>query len=224
MSESKQTYTGSYCSNCGAKLKGADLVCPSCAKVRGDAQYEGIPRIGAARKGYSDITDDESFSAYRKNTIKILAIALPVIALIVVVVLVITGLSPVVAVVTGIILLLVMLIIAVVTMRKKPSWEGTVLKKTYTRIRRKGADTHKYEIRFRTDDGKNKKQVWRSHSDVYNYLQENDKVRYLGNIGGMNAYEKYDKSGDEFIPCVCCGKMADTRYTYCTMCGARLLK
>ena len=56
-----------YCPNCGTKTGRGVQICPGCAKTIGDSQYDGIPRIGAAGFGYSEITEHESFAAYNKS-------------------------------------------------------------------------------------------------------------------------------------------------------------
>lgn len=224
MDTSFATSTNIYCSHCGAKLTSKDGHCSSCGKFVGEAQYAGIPRIGAGGKGYSEITEHESFVKAGKATRRGVMIILPIIAVVIIVVLIFMGTPPIGAVIAGIATYVLMLIIALINMRKKKSWEGTVEKKLHTKYRRKGADRNDYTIVFKTDDGKKKKQVWYAASPVWGYLHEGDRVRYLGNIGGANAYEKFDKSADESIPCVCCGQLMDPRYTYCTICGALLLK
>ena len=224
MSESFIKPTDIYCSSCGAKLTTKDGHCSSCGKLVGEAQYAGIERIGAAGKGYSENTKHESFARASKATNKGVMIILPIIALVIIVALIVMGVSPIGSIISGVATYILMLILALLNMRKKPSWEGTVEKKTYEKIKRQGADRRTYLIKFKTDDGKTKKQVWHSYSPVWDYLQEGDKVRYVGDIGGVNAFEKYDKSEDESIPCACCGKLMDPRYTYCTICGALLLK
>ncbi len=226
MSQENQTEKKffNYCPSCGAKTGGKAEICPSCGKPVGDFIYDGIPRIGAGGTGYSEITEHESFDAYHKSTKKVIMIALPVIALVVIIALIILGTGPVVAITAGLLLLIVMFIIALVKLRKKPGWEGTVVKKSYTHVKKQGADRHVYTVKFKGEDGKNRSHSWNAHSYVYDYLQEGDRVRYIGNIGGANAFEKYDKSADESIPCACCGHKMDPRYTYCTMCGALLLK
>ena len=224
MSEKNVTSINLYCANCGTKLKGAKDVCPSCGRVIGPEQYAAIPRTGAAGTGYSAITQHPTFDAYRKNTRKWTMIFIPAIFLIVFAVLMILGTGIVVSLLSSLFLLIVMIIDAAVTQRKKPDWQGTVEKKRFTRVRKKGADTYNYELQFRTEDGKRKKQVWHAHSGVFDYLEEGDTVRFLGHLGTPNAFEKFDKSADDVIPCVCCGNLADPRYTYCTACGAILLK
>ncbi len=212
-----------YCPSCGTKTGRGVQICPGCTKTIGDSQYDGIPRIGAAGFGYSEITEHESFAAYNKSKKKIVTIAIPLIVLVLTIILsVIFG--PAVGIVTGLFLLILMVIIALVQLRNKPSWEGTVVKKEHVHIKREGADRNTYTVKFNCADGKNRKQVWHSHSFIYDYLQEGDRVRYLGSISGDNAFEKYDKSQDESIPCACCGLAMDPRYTYCTICGALLLK
>ncbi len=224
MNENSQAVKMVYCPFCGAKLNGADGICTSCGKVIAGEPYAGIPRTGAAGKGYAEVTDHPSYEAYRKRTGKLLFILLPAIAVIITVILIIMGTNPMAAIAGGIILLIVMLLVAIVQGRKKPDWQGTVVSKSHSHYRRKGADHKTWTIRFQTDDGKKISNTWRTYPALYDYLKEGDAVRYLGSIGGPNAYEKYDKSEDDVIPCPCCGLKMDPRYDFCTICGAKLLK
>ena len=70
-----------YCSKCGANIKGAQGICPSCGKTLSEELlYENIEQVGAGGIGYSDITDHESFKAYKKYTKKVQMIGFPLIA------------------------------------------------------------------------------------------------------------------------------------------------
>lgn len=215
-----------YCSNCGARIKDTQGLCPSCGKpLEEELLYENTEQVGAGGVGYSDITDHESFKAYKKFTRNVLLIAFPIITAIVIIALIVMGTSPGAAIFAGIFTFILMFIISLIVGRKKPSWEGTVVKKNYYRVRRKGrANDDVYAIVFKTDAGKKKKQKWSTYSAMYDYLAEGDRVRFLGNLGSQYAYEKYDKSNDIEIPCVSCGAMMDPRYKYCTTCGSILLK
>ena len=215
-----------YCSSCGAKVRKDNEICPSCGKPFDDEMlYGNTRRIGAGGVGYSEITDHESFKAYKKITGKIWAISIPVITIIVILASMFTGAGLTVGLLAGIVVFIIMLIVGLMIGRKKPVWEGTVVRKSYHRRRKDdGADDETYTIFFRTDSGKKKSQVWRSHSSIYDYLKEGDRVRFLGNLGSQNAFEKYDKSEDDRIPCAACGTMMDPRYDYCTVCGCILLK
>ena len=51
--------------------------------------------------------------------------------------------------------------------------------------------------------------------------QIGDRVRYHG---GINSYEKYDKTGDKIIPCNACGTLCDIHEDYCYRCKCPLLK
>ena len=212
-----------YCTACGAKRKGADR-CPSCGALSDERRFAGVYRVGAGGIGYSDKTDDPSFVAYRK---KLRVLSLPIslgIALLIFVILLATGVKIGPAAFFGGVLFIVFFIPLLLYARKKKSWEGTVESKGYFRAlgSRRGNDY--YYIRFTTVDGKKKKQKLRTHSDLYDYLNEGDRVRYVGEIGRQFAYEKYDKSKDANITCACCGFYQDPRSAYCSTCGALLLK
>ena len=162
-----------YCSKCGANIKGAQGICPSCGKTLSEELlYQNIEQVGAGGIGYSDITDHESFKAYKKYTKKVQMIGFPLIAVFLIVVLIVMGTGPIAAVLAGIFTYILLLIIALLSGRKKPSWEGTVEKKRYFRRRRRDkADQDIYTVVFRTDSGKKKSQKWINNSVIYDYLR-----------------------------------------------------
>ncbi|HNW03847.1 MAG TPA: hypothetical protein PKI76_00485 [Oscillospiraceae bacterium] len=41
---------------------------------------------------------------------------------------------------------------------------------------------------------------------------------------GLSTLEKYDKTGDRFIPCNACGTLCDIQEDYCFRCKCPLLK
>ena len=56
---------------------------------------------------------------------------------------------------------------------------------------------------------------------LYNYFAIGDRVRHHA---GLNSYEKYDKTGDAFIPCNACGTLCDMSDEICFRCKCPLLK
>ena len=113
--------------------------------------------------------------------------------------------------------------------RKSVTWDGVVADKQIERKRRKrgsGNDQYwqpytSYTIYFKRDDGRI---ITSSHEDddtVFNYYQIGDKVR---RHGGLNSYEKYDKSKDDIIFCNACAYLNDIRDDFCVKCKCPLLK
>ena len=211
-----------YCTACGKKRKGAER-CPVCGALKDELRFKGISRVGAAGIGYSDKIDDPTFSSYKKG---IRRLALPIslgIGLLIFVILLITGAKLGPSAIFGGVFFVIFFIPLICYGRKKKSWEGTVVdKKHYPPLRRH--HTADYYIRFKTADETIKKQKYFSHTDVFDYLNEGDRVRFVGEIGREFAYEKYDKSKDSSITCAACGFYQDPRSTYCSACGCLLLK
>jgi len=56
---------------------------------------------------------------------------------------------------------------------------------------------------------------------VYNYYQTGDRVRHHG---GLNSFEKYDKSQDDIVFCNACASLNDINDEYCFRCNCPLLK
>ena len=221
----------SHCPSCGAKIKKSDELCPTCRKLLDQVLLFGdTEQLGAGGVGFSDITEHESFTAYRNFTRKIWLIAMPILTAIIIIYLIATGTHPIGAIASGLAVFLLMLIIGLVIRRKKPSWEGTVVEKKYLveQERKQNQNGYKevdvYKVFFETESGKKKTDKRKNDHKLYDYLNEGDRVRFLGNLGSEYAYEKYDKSQDLEIMCVSCGNMNDARCTYCTMCGSILLK
>ncbi len=76
----------------------------------------------------------------------------------------------------------------------------------------------------RTTDGKKKKIVERSGSQIwaYNYMNVGDRFRYHPQF--HFPYELYDKSKAPYIACVCCGTKNSVQSDRCTKCNLPLLK
>ena len=149
-------------------------------------------------------------------------------AVLVLVILLVFKASIIVSAAVGGVLFLAVAIPVLIASRKKKSWEGVVEEKkklgAMSREYQHHA-TYKYRIVFRTNDGRRK--VWTDdhlYVRVYDYLQEGDRVRYIGEVGTKCAFEKYDKSGDEELMCVSCAALNDPRGAYCAVCGAPLMK
>ena len=62
---------------------------------------------------------------------------------------------------------------------------------------------------------------WKDNDTLYNYFNIGDRVRHHA---GLNSYEKYDKTGDAFIPCNACGTLCDISEYTCFRCKCPLLK
>jgi hypothetical protein len=74
---------------------------------------------------------------------------------------------------------------------------------------------------IKKDDGKTYTQSSEDDDTVFNYYQIGDKMRHHG---GLNTFEKYDKSNDEIIFCNACAYLNDIKDDYCVKCKCPLLK
>lgn len=216
-------YIGRYCHACGKKHEKDASACPSCGARFDRMRFMGIERVGAAGVGFSHKTDDPSFSSNKKRYKKVTLIIVPIICIVIALILLAFGVPPLVALIIGLLLIAIILPLSLLQFRTKKTWEGTVKKKKHI-INNTNGRRSVYKIYFETEDGKRKTQKWNASMAIYGYLQEGDRVRYDGEIGGAFAYEKYDKSKDENIVCVSCGILQDARQTYCTSCGSPLMK
>lgn len=73
---------------------------------------------------------------------------------------------------------------------------------------------------IRSDDGKEYTLTTRDQRQ-YDYYRIGDRVRHHG---GLNSFEKYDKSRDTIIFCLACGSMNDMQSDVCTRCKCPLPK
>ncbi|MBM7560677.1 hypothetical protein [Fusibacter tunisiensis] len=112
--------------------------------------------------------------------------------------------------------------------KSSKTWDGIIIDKKVIRKRNKSTrDTGSmHYMAFsilikRIDTGKIITLEHRDDDTVYNYYKIGDKVRHHG---GLNSYEKYDKSNDAIIFCAACGSLCDISEEVCFRCGCPLLK
>lgn len=127
------------------------------------------------------------------------------------------------AAVSGIILIINLLI--GMSHSAKHSYEAVVIDKKYEYTKTANDEyNHVYKTIVRTTDGH--KKVIQETSNIprsaYEYLSVGDRFRYHPQLA--YPYEKYDKSKDGFVYCVCCSKKNDLYEDRCTKCGVPLLK
>lgn len=223
MINENEVYNGRFCHACGKKHEKDALTCPFCSARLDDKRFMGIDRTGAAGVGYSHKTDDPIFSINKKRYRKVILIVVPIICLVIALILMAFQIKPLVALIIGLLLIAIILPLSLLQFRAKKTWVGTVTRKKHISNNTNGRRSV-YKIYFETEDGKRKTQKWNAPTAIFGYLQEGDRVRYDGEIGGAFAYEKYDKSKDDNIVCVSCGILQDARQTYCTACGSPLMK
>ncbi len=109
--------------------------------------------------------------------------------------------------------------------KRSTTWDGTVedkkIKKKTETIQDTSTDYLEYSVIIRSDQGKKYAIKNRDCAILYNYYQIGDRVRHHA---GLKSYEKYDKSGDAFIPCNACGTLCDISEDTCFRCKCPLLK
>lgn len=77
-----------------------------------------------------------------------------------------------------------------------------------------------YSIIIRGDHEKRHVVKTRS-SDLYHYFNIGDRVRHHA---GLKSLEKFDKTGDWFLPCNACGTICEIHEDICPQCRCPLLK
>ena len=217
-----------YCAACGTKMEKNNDRCPSCKALGGNVDIQGLPEVGAGGVGYAKDLSDPGFHKLKGKTRIITLVFIFALSVILAVVLLILKVSPIMAAAVAGALFVVIAVPYLLSTRRKKSWEGTVEEKNILSAmsRYDNLNTrHKYRIIFKTTDGKRK--VWTDdhlYARVFGYLNEGDRVRYIGQIGTKCAFEKYDKSADIEIMCVSCCALNDARQKYCVTCGCLLPK
>jgi hypothetical protein len=109
------------------------------------------------------------------------------------------------------------------------TWDGTVINKKISSRRRKKRtgdggyywmNYTEYVVFIKDDRGKGHEIVVEDDNTLYNYYQIGDRVRHHG---GLNSYEKYDKTGDRIIFCNACASLCDINDEVCFRCKCPLL-
>jgi hypothetical protein len=106
------------------------------------------------------------------------------------------------------------------------SWDGVVIdKKTKLTTKDIGysgakADRHVFTILIKNENGKIHEIRNEDDNTVFNYFRIGDKVRHHG---GLNTFEKFDKSDDTIIFCNACAFLHDIKEDICRNCGCPLL-
>lgn len=124
-------------------------------------------------------------------------------------------------------------LIALVQIRNRNrsrTWDGEVIDKRMEEIRRRQKrqdnrfrweSIRRYWVIVRSDGGTLHRIMSEGDRTIYDYYLIGDRVRHHG---GLNTYEKFDKSKDSIVFCNACGTLHDIRAEYCTRCHCPLLK
>ena len=225
-----------YCANCGTQISESTSFCPACGSGINQASQTVLQSAGL--RGFSPRINDPAFAKYVKNSNRWAAIFSAILAVVAVIGFYIYGEVGTEMDNPGSLyigfgiggMFLVIALFQILGRKRSTTWDGTVedkkIKKKTTR-HDYGDDNVQYEdyleysVIIRRDRGKRYTIKTRDNDTMYNYYQIGDRVRHHA---GLNSYEKYDKTGDKFIPCNACGTLCDISEDICFRCKCPLLK
>jgi len=189
------------------------------------------------KRGYSSRIDDPAMARYVKNANSWSAIFASILAVAVISGFYIYGetsseMDNPEAVIIGCIVggIFILIALSQITGRNKSkTWDGVVIDKKTRLIRRKRSarkftdqeEYTEYIVSIQDLDGKIHEISAEDDDTLYNYYKLADKVRHHG---GLNSFEKYDKSGDSIIFCNACASLNDISDETCFRCKCPLLK
>jgi len=225
-----------YCTKCGNPLEKNADICPVCHN--GMNQENQSTQQTENLRGFSIRINDPLFAKYVKNSNRWAAIFSIIIAVIAIVGFYIAGevgneMDNPESLFVGLGVGGMFIIIAIFQIFGRNSgktWDGTIedkkIKKKTERHDYGDGDVQydkylEYSVFVRSDRGKRYVIRTRDDDSRYNYYNIGDRIRYHGKL---STYEKYDKTGDKFIPCNACGTICDISDEYCFRCKCPLLK
>lgn len=227
-----------YCVNCGTQISEGASFCPACGSGIKRAS-QSTPPQPAGLRGFSTRISDPAFAKYVKNSNRWAAIFSLILAVAAVVGFHIAGemgvedMSNPQSLYIGFGIggmFLVIALFQILGRKRSKTWDGTVEDKKIKKKTKRhdyGNDNVQYEdyleysVIIRSDRGKRHTIKTQDSDTLYNYYQIGDRVRHHA---GLNSYEKYDKTGDAFIPCNACGTLCDISEDTCFRCKCPLLK
>ena len=243
-----------YCEHCGAVLPENAQFCCACGGAQRFAPQSGPPSAvppaypyqmdqavmpSAGLRGFSPRINDPAFAKYIKNSNRWAAIFSLILAVAAVVGFYIAGesgaegMSNPDSLYIGFAIAGMFLIVAlfqIMGRKRSKTWDGTVEDKKIkkkTERQHYGDDNYtvetylEYSVIIRSDHGKRYVIKAKDDDTLYNYYRAGDRVRHHA---GLKSYEKYDKTGDRFIPCNACATLNDINEDYCHRCQCPLLK
>jgi hypothetical protein len=226
-----------YCINCGTQLSESASFCPACGN--GIRQPSQSAPQSAGLRGFSTRISDPAFAKYVKNTNRWSAIFSTILAIAAVIGFYIAGetgaegMSNPESIYIGFGIggmFLAIALFQILGRKRSTTWDGTVEDKKIKKKTKRhdyGNDNVQYEdyleysVIIRSDQGKRHTIKSNNSDTLYNYYQIGDRVRHHA---GLNSYEKYDKTGDKFIPCNSCATLCDINEDVCFRCKCPLLK
>ena len=232
-----------YCAKCGSIIEASSVFCSVCGSkvsvdVGVDASMPTLPSQPSLHPGYTDRINDPAFAKYLKQSNRYASIFSVILALIAFLGFTIAGamgldgLENPQAMFIGLAIggmFLVIAFLQVVGKKRSKTWDGTVINKTHKLKHEKvnlGNETYwkdvmVYKIHLKDGSGKKHTITHRDQRTTYDYFQIGDAVRHHG---GLNSYEKYDKSNDSIIFCLACGSLHTIDQDICSKCHCPLPK
>lgn len=226
-----------FCQFCGAVISEDDRFCNSCGKAK---QNNGNINENQSMRnmiGFSSRINDPKFKKYIKDSNSWSAIFTIILAVIAVVGFTIAGefhldnLDNPESMYIGFgvgSMFIVIALFQIIGRKRSFTWDGTVVDKTIKEKTSRSSDEDNtyeeyllYEVIIRSEDGKKHIISAKDDDTLYNYYKIGDKIRHHG---GINSYEKYDKSQDSIIFCSACGTLCDINDDQCFRCKCPLLK
>ncbi|MFZ5816001.1 MAG: hypothetical protein ACOY93_11930 [Bacillota bacterium] len=125
---------------------------------------------------------------------------------------------------------MVIALFQIIGRNRSRTWDGRVVDKRIEQKRRRRETGNNdyywedyliYAVFVRSDDGRIHRITAENDDTVFSYWAIGDRVRHHG---GLNSYEKEDKSRDSIIFCNACGFLHDIHEDRCHRCGCPLLK
>ena len=225
-----------YCSSCGTQVSESTRFCPACG---GEIKQAAQAPQSAGLRGFSTRISDPAFAKYVKNTNRWSAIFSIILAVAAVIGFYIAGetgaegMSNPESIYIGFGIggmFLTIALFQILGRKRSTTWDGTVEDKKIKKKTKRhdyGNDNVQYEdyleysVIIRSDQGKRHTIKSNNSDTLYNYYQIGDRVRHHA---GLGSYEKYDKTGDRFIPCNACATLCDINEDVCFRCKCPLLK
>ncbi len=221
-----------YCTNCGIQSPENSRFCSACGSEINQAP-PSMPQ-SAGLRGFSPRISNPAFEKYIKNTNRWAATFSVILAVAAVIGFYIAGemgaegMSNPESLYIGFGIggmFLTIALFQILSRKRSRTWDGRVEDKKIKKKTKHQDDVIEnyleYSVVVRSDQGK-KHVIKSQNSDVlYNYFNIGDRVRHHA---GLNSLEKYDKTGDSFIPCNACGTLCDINDDYCFRCKCPLLK
>lgn len=226
------------CPHCGTDSEKNVRFCVACGKALPESTQKSEGR-GENLIGFSPRINDPAFARYIKNSKRWSYLFAGILAIIAIAGFYIYGetsteMDNPQALYIGLGIGGMFLVIALlqsIGRNRSTTWDGAVVDKKIENKRRKKHSGNNdyywerytlYTVVLKSDDGKTVTESSAEDDDtVYNYYQVGDRVRHHG---GLNSFEKYDKTGDSIIFCAACASLNDINEDACFRCHCPLLK